>query len=166
MVQKIAVYRKSARGTEALATRDPVLSMRLRSLLILVDGKRSTDQLARLSPSSEEVQQAFAQLLELGMIEPLHPPSGAAAGGEEASPSAAAAPARIVTLQEAQRAAVRGLTNLLGPTADDLCMRIESARTAQDLQVAIKRAEVAIRTARGSQAAADFMADMQTRRPG
>ncbi|WP_332815420.1 hypothetical protein [Ramlibacter sp.] len=166
MVQKNAVYRKSARGAAALATRDPALSMRLRSLLILIDGKRSADELARLSASQEEVQQLFAQLLELGMIEPLPAPSpaaGATAGGQP--PASAAPPARIVTLQEAQRAAVRGLTDLLGPTADDLCMRIESARTAQDLQAVIKRAELAIRTARGNQAAAAFMADMQAHRP-
>ncbi len=168
MVQKNAVYRKSTRGSNALATRDPALSMRLRSLLILVDGKRSADELARFSASHEEVQQLFSQLLELGMIEPLQPlPAsgpGDAAGGQ--SPRSAAAPARIVTLQEARRAAVRGLTNLLGPTADDLCMRIEGARTAQDLQVVIKRAELAIRTARGTQAAAAFMADMQAHSPG
>ena len=166
MVQKNAVYRKSAQGAAALATRDPVLSMRMRSLLILVDGKRSADELARLSPSAEEVQQLFVHMLELGMIEPVPPPPGATAASAEVSQSAAPAPARIVTLQEAQRAAVRGLTNMLGPTADDLCMRIESARTAQDLQAAIKRAELAIRTARGTQAAAAFMADMQARRPG
>lgn len=165
MVQKLAVYRKSAKGAEALARRDPALGMRLRSLLILVDGKRSTDELARLSPSPAELQQSFAQLLELGMIEPLPPPAGPEAASV-ATPSAAAAPARIVTLAEAQRAAVRGLTNLLGPTADDLCLRIEGARTAQDLLVVIKRAEIAVRTARGAQAAAAFMADMQTHQPG
>lgn len=162
MVQKVAVYRKSAKGVEALAKRDPSLGMRLRSLLILVDGKRDTDELARLSATPAELQQSFAQLLALGMIEPLPPPATAPTG----TPAAAAAPTRIVTLAEAQRAAVRGLTNLLGPTADDLCLRIESARTAQELLAVIKRAEIAVRSARGAQAAATFMADMQAHRPG
>lgn len=166
MVQKIAVYRKSALGADALARRDATLGMRLRSLLILVDGKRSTDELARLSGSPAEVQQSFAQLLELGMIEPLSPPAAAGDAASAAAPSAATMPARIVTLAEAQRAAVRGLTNLLGPTADDLCLRIEGARTAPDLLAVIKRAEIAVRTARGAQAAAAFMADMQAHRPG
>lgn len=163
MVQKIAVYRKSARGADALARRDPALSMRLRSLLILVDGKRSADELARLSASPVEAEQLFAQLLQLAMIEPL--PAQVPAGGNGQAPSPAAAVAPTATLREAQRAAVRGLTDLLGPTADDLCLRIESARTAQDLLAVLKRAELAIRTARGAQAAAAFMADMQARRP-
>lgn len=165
MVQKLAVYRKSAKGAEALARRDPALGMRLRSLLILVDGKRSAEELVRLSASPAELQQSFAQLLELGMIEPLPPPPGPDAAPVATSP-AAAVPTRIVTLAEAQRVAVRGLTNLLGPTADDLCLRIEGARTAQDLLAVIKRAEIAVRTARGAQAAAAFMADMEAHRPG
>lgn len=164
MVQKNStVYRKSAQGAQALAKRDPVLSMRLRSLLILVDGKRSSDELARLSASAADVGQMFAQLLELGMIEATQPPDSAAQAAT-AAPSVPA-PARTVTLTEAQRAAVRGLTDLLGPTADDLCMRIEGARSAHDLLLVIKRAEIAVRTARGAQAAAAFMQDMQAHRP-
>ncbi|WBY01689.1 hypothetical protein PE066_19915 [Ramlibacter tataouinensis] len=164
MVQKIAVYRKSARGSDALATRDPALSMRLRSLLIMVDGKRSADELARLSAAPAEMQQLFEQLLQLGMIEPLQA-AQAPTGGNGQAPSTAASAERILTLPEAQRAAVRGLTDLLGPTADELCLRIERARTAQDLLAVLKRAELAIRTARGAQAAAAFMADMQAHRP-
>ncbi len=118
MVQKNVAYRKSAAGADALATRDAALSMQLRSLLILVDGKRSADELAWLSASPAKTQQPFSHLLELGMIEPLPTPSAAVASfAAPAGP--ASSPARIVTLAEAQRAAVRGLTNLLSPTADD-----------------------------------------------
>lgn len=184
MVQKNTVFRKSAHGAEALAKRDPALTLRLRSLLILVDGKRSVEELAKLSPTGPETEQLVSQLDDLGMIEPAlaaAPPPPASA--EAATPAAAqaAAPAqavqasagpaaapvqvRVVPLPEARQAASRRLTDLLGPQAEDLCLRIEGARTAQDLLAILKKAEVMVRSARGPEAAAEFHRHMEAHRP-
>lgn len=160
MVQKNAVYRKSARGTDALSRRDPALTLRLRSLLILVDGKRSGEELARLSAGLGDIGQLLTQLDDLGMIEPVAQAVAAPAA------SAAAPPVRVVTLQEAQRAAVRRLTDLMGPAAEDLCLRIESTRTAQDLATLLKRAEGVVREFKGPAAAAALMEDLRAYRPG
>ena len=159
MVQKNGVYRKSARGTEALAKRDPALTLRLRSLLILVDGKRTGEELARLSAGLGDADQLLLQLDDLGMIELAQAPA-------ETSAPAAAAPPRIVTLQEAQRLAVRRLTDLMGPMAEDLCLRIESTRNAQDLAAQLKRAEGLVRQVKGALAAAALMQELQGYRPG
>ena len=157
--EHVEVNKVTAFGTKSLVEGIGVTSRRL------IRRPLGADELARLSATPAELQQSFAQLLALGMIEPLPPPATAATA-PVGTPAAAAAPTRIVTLAEAQRAAVRGLTNLLGPTADDLCLRIENARTAQELLAVIKRAEIAVRSARGAHAAAAFMADMQAHRPG
>ncbi len=176
MIQKNAVYRKSSAGQEALARRDPALTLRLRSLLILVDGKRTVEELARLSAAQTEIDSLMTQLLDLGMAEPvtatagasaapapaLAPvaaaPAGPAAAAVPGAPAAAPAPAAPpLPLEEARRVAVRRLSDLLGPTADDMCMRIEAARTPQEFLAAVKRAEGTLRGMRGAQHADGFL---------
>jgi hypothetical protein len=182
MIQKNAVYRKSAHGAEALARRDPALTLRLRSLLILVDGKRHAEELAKLSPSGPETEQLLGQLDDLGMIELATAPAPAPATAAMAATAEAPAPAavltpepaaaptpvqvRVVPLPEAKRAAVRRITDLLGPTGEDLCLRIESTRSAQDLLAVLKRAEAVVRSVRGAEAATAFVHDMQAHQPG
>jgi hypothetical protein len=154
MVQMNAVYRKSARGTQALARRDPALTLRLRSLLILLDGKRSGGELARLTAGLGDVEQLLTQLDDLGMIE--------AVAGAAAAQAVPAAPVPTLTLQEAQRAAVRRLTDLMGPAAEDLCLRIESTRTPQDLAAQLRRAEGLVREFKGAAAAAALMQGLRS----
>ena len=106
MFEKNATYQKSALGAEAIATRSSLLTPRLRTMLIMVDGKRSWDELAKIG----DVDQLLPQLSELGFVEPL--------GGRAAAPAAATPPATAsaatapqpqaahatVTLVEAKRA--------------------------------------------------------------
>lgn len=161
MVQKNAVYRKSAAGLEALARRDPAVTLRLRSVLILLDGKRPLDEVSRLSGSPEDLASILAKLLELGLVEAVGEAASAPAPVAAAAPPVAAAPSpapiKTLTLAEAQRAAVRRLTDLLGPSAEDLCLRIESARTPQEFQAQVKRAEGALRNVGGASMATSFL---------
>ncbi|TWO72676.1 hypothetical protein FN976_03860 [Caenimonas sedimenti] len=168
MFDKTATYHKSASGSEAIATRSSALTPKLRSMLILIDGKRGFDELAKLGSIFGDPEQQMAQLAELGFIEPVggtaspgkaHPP---AAGGN----AGASAAAPQVTLLEAQRYAVRRLSDLLGPVADELCLRIERTRNPQEFQVALQRAEAMLRQIGGSAKAAQFAAEMESRRPG
>ena len=155
MIAKNVVYHKSGKGTEAIATRQHGLSPRLRSMLILIDGKRGFEELARLSQALGEIEQLLGQLLEDGFIEAAAP--GAPAAAAAAKP-VAASPA--VSLQDARRYAVRRLTDLLGPNAEELCLRIEGSRDLHDFQVAVKGAEGMVRQFRGGQAAQDFSAQV------
>lgn len=172
MLDKSATYRKSALGTEAIATRSSALGPKLRSMLILVDGKRGFSELAKLGAIAGDPEQALGQLVAQGFIEPVAPaaalaskmPDSAASAG--ASSGEAQAPAPTVTLVQAQRRAARRLSDLLGPIADDLCMRIERTRSPQEFQAAVQLAEAMVRQIGGSAKAADFAADMQKHRPG
>ena len=47
------VYAKTSQGSDEIATRRHGLSMRVRQLLILIDGRRSVADLARMMPDTE-----------------------------------------------------------------------------------------------------------------
>jgi hypothetical protein len=164
VTHKNLVYRKSAKGSEAIATRQHGLSPKARSLLILINGKRDLEELTRLAGVQGDPQQLVGQLLHDGFIEEV---PGASAS-ESPTPAPAPTPAgaaSALSLGEAQRFATRRLLALLGPTAEPICLRIEATRTAPDFQASIKRAEALVRELRGSHVAADFAAEMQAHQP-
>jgi len=70
------VYRKTERGQTEIATRQYKLAPRLRSALVVVDGKRSQLELAAMIAG--EPQQTLQALLEAGFIEPAHDPASPA----------------------------------------------------------------------------------------
>jgi hypothetical protein len=164
VIQKDRVYRKSAKGAEAIATRQHGLGLKLRSMLILVDGKRGFDELARLSVALGEPEQLLEHLLEQGFIE------ASSTKDKSAPPPPASVPvvessATRLSLSEAQRFAVRRLMDILGPSSESLCLRIEAARNAHDYQAAVARAENIVREFRGTSAAREFAAEIEAHRP-
>jgi hypothetical protein len=179
VISKTAVFHKSAKGSEALATRSPALTPKLRSTLILVDGKRRFEELAKLAQVLGDAEQMIAALVDLGFVEqtsggesapdvvvgdPSQPISGAApVSGGAAGSAPAVRPA--VPLADAKRYAVRRLTDLLGPTAESLCLRLEGARNATEFMAAIQRAESVLRDFSGAKVAAQFAADIEAHRP-
>ena len=158
MIQK-TVFHKSAKGTEAIATRQHGLTPKQRTMLILIDGKRSFEDLAKLSQQGD-TEQLLAQLLDQGFIEPV-----AAAVAAAPAPLAPTTVRRATTLAEAQRFAVRRLTDIMGPNAEDLCLRIEAAHDVHDLQLAVAKAEGTLRQFVNAHSAAEFMADIQAHMP-
>ncbi|NPC56611.1 hypothetical protein [Caenimonas soli] len=163
-MQKNLVYHKSAKGTEAISTRQHGLTPKLRSMLILVDGKRSLEDLAKLSQLND-TEQLLGHLLDQGFIEPGAAAVPIAPVSSAPAPLAAATGQRATSLTEAQRFAVRRLTDVMGPNAEELCLRIEAARNVHDLQVAVARAEGTLRQFVNSHTAAQFMADIQAHMP-
>jgi hypothetical protein len=159
------IYRKSARANEALAARDRSLTPKLRSLLILVDGKRTHSELAQMTMQAD-VTPLLDQLIEMGMLEEGTPAPMTPANGAPAAAAPGPAQGATVPLVEAQRFAARRLTDLLGPSAEDMCMKIESTRNAQDFMAVIQRVETMLRNIRGDRMADDFVHDMESHRPG
>lgn len=173
MIAKNLVYQKSAKGSEAIATRQHGLSPKLRSLLILIDGKRDYPELARISNTLGDTEQLLGQLLDAGCIEPVPKAARAAAAlaPKVAAPvpihgsASAAAPATSISLADARRHAVRRLIDIVGPNADEICMRIESARSVADFLAAVAQAEAMVRLFRGANSAAEFAAEMKSHQP-
>jgi hypothetical protein len=146
-----AIYRKSEKGAEAIATRGYGVSGKLRMLLITVDGKKTVEELARVAAGMGESAALVEQLLAEGLIELASPaPGGGAAAG--AAPGAVAA-ARV-DLRKVKALATRLLAEQLGPLADELSLRLEAAKDVPQFVEAMKRAYTVVRDVKG-QAAAD-----------
>jgi hypothetical protein len=161
VIDRNRVYQKSAKGAEAIATRQHGLGPKLRSMLIMVDGKRVFDELVKLSSTLGDTEQLLSQLLEQGFIE-----HGAVAQLPTTAPAPlAASPVQALSLAEAQRFISRRLTDLLGPNAEVLCLRIEAARNVHDFQVAVKQAEGMLRQFKSANVAAAFSAEVQAHMP-
>lgn len=167
MFNKQAIYHKSPKGMESIANRHSGLGPRLRSLLIMIDGKRSFSDLVGLTGECESLLEQMAQD---GLIEPVGGTAPMAEGSPSTWPdsqSAATAPTPlvVVSLSEAKRCAARLLVELLGPTSEVLCMKIESADKLADFVSAVKRAREIVRDVRGAVAAERFIAEIETHTP-
>lgn len=151
-------YRKTSSGLEAIAARNPALSQRQRSLLILIDGKRNEKDLATLASGFGDVEELLQSLLALGFIEP--------AGQRKPAPAAPAAAATGAGTPYAQvrSVAVRRLNDLLGPGAETLCMKLEAARNVEEFRAALKRVEAILREVVGTQRAAQFITEVENLR--
>lgn len=171
------IYRKTAKGHSEIETRALRLSPRLRSALILIDGRRSDDDMRKLI--LQQPDETLRTLSEQGFIEiiaitqeqptlrqqsnvaaprqPALAPAAVAAPAPAPPPAqeaAAAAPARNFEATRAQ--AVRALTDLVGPMAEALAIKMERTRNADELRPLVKTAQTIVGNARGGQAAADY----------
>ena len=156
------IYRKSAKGVAEIETRAHRLPPRMRSTLILVDGKRDDEDLKSLV--AQQAAETLQALLDQGFIE---------AVGETMrpvpvpAPPVAAAPYALAPadFQALRRAAVRALNDAVGPPAESLAIRMERARDAAELQPLLAQAAKLMAGARGPAAAADFAARFQLTAP-
>lgn len=150
------IYSKTAQGQQEIETRARRLPPRLRSTLILVDGKRSDEELGKLVPNADEVLQALldAQMIEVVAAGSAKSASVAHAVAAEAAPAAEP----VEDILALRRDAVRAVNDLLGPEAEALALRMERATDAEQMRVALERAVTYIANARGGGAAAQFAA--------
>lgn len=162
---------KTDTGRDAMARRAPELGPRLRSMLILVDGKRNVAELDKLGAGLGGGAALLEQLLEHGWIAP-HDPNGqpfqstapladsppapvAAPALATAPPStAAAAPAATgsptLPFLDARRLVVRFINDVAGPMGELTAIRVESCKTATELQAQLPRVREALQNYRGA----------------
>ena len=163
------IYRKTAKGVAEIETRAHRLPPRMRSALIFVDGKRSDAELATMI--QQQATETLHALAGQGFIEVLTVAAGPVAPGpvvaaplRPASPTPASAPAVMPAasptpdLQARRREAVRAVNDLLGPAAESVAVRLERARTVEELRAALSAAVQTVGAARGRQAAEAFAA--------
>lgn len=153
------VYRKTEKGLAEIATRAHRMAPRLRSALILVDGKKTDEALAPLILA--EPAATLASLLADGYIEMLatlaeRPP-------ERKSAPVAATPSReganaITSFEALRRDAVRQLTDQLGPAAEPVAIKIERTKSMSELQPLLLQGAQILRSMRGAAAAEAFAA--------
>ena len=166
MVNKQAIYHKTAKGAEAIANRQSGLAPKLRSLLIMVDGKRTHAELTTIATSLGDAER-LAELESEGLVEPVAAEEKTMPTPLEPADSPVAAPAhpRAANLAEARLFSSHLLENMLGPTAEPLCIKIEATRDLPDFIAAIKRAREVVRDVKGSAEAERFVAQIEAQMP-
>ena len=169
------VYSKTPRGIAEVSLRSAQLPMTARRVLIMVDGKRTVDDLAVLLRPGE-IDGVITTLESGGLIQRLsagHLDVPTLNGREsEAAPGALGGPSTSgglesdpspFTLEEVKRRAVRGLNDRLGPDAETLSIRIENCRTIEEFRNHVREAERFISMALGSAAAQDYLKQLRRR---
>jgi hypothetical protein len=164
------IYAKTPKGVAEVAARTAQLSMTTRRVLIMMDGKRTLDELSALVRPGE-IHAIVDQLESAGLalkasgtasIEPA-PALGSAREDEPKAPTTINAPVMDdreltpITLEEAKRRAVRELNDRLGPDAEVVAIRIESCRTIEEFRERVRDAERFVTAALGPAAAQDYL---------
>lgn len=161
------IYRKTAKGIAEVETRAHRLVPRLRSALILVDGKKTDDELSRMIIA--DPAGALASLLAEGFIEvlatladpvserrPAQPPS---TGSSRESAGTTAA------FEALRRDAVRHLNDQLGPHGETIAVRIERAKSMSELRPLLAQGAQILKSLRGNAAAEAFAARFMSTPP-
>ena len=149
------IHRKTAKGLSEVQTRAFRLPPRLRSLLIMVDGKRSDAELSAMLPQAGEVLQALS---EQGFIEvaaqtsapptpPPPPPPPAvprrdAAAAEGGASAVAVAPATAASTDFAarRRQVLRLFNDIAGPDGEPMAIKMERTRSLEELRALLPQA--------------------------
>jgi hypothetical protein len=180
------VFAKTPKGVTEVANRGGALPMSARRILIMVDGKRTLGELAGMLRNAE-VDNVIGLLETQGFIQRQGggvPPSTVSAVRVEEPAREAPQPQQLqprealevntvsndaedralLTIEEAKRRAVRELTERLGPEAEIMSVRLEQARTAEELRERLREAERLVAGLLGEAAASDYLRALRTRR--
>ena len=149
------IFRKTAKGVAEIETRAHRLTPRMRSTLIMVDGKRDAEDLRALV--AQQADELLGALEQQGFIEAvgetLRTPAAAAGAGPAL---VAREPTPALSIESARRIAVRTLNDELGPAAETMAIRIERARSLDELRPLLEQAVALVVSARGRAAGEAF----------
>lgn len=190
-MDKNTLFGKTAAGREALTSRPAGLGPRLRSLLIMVDGKRNLAEFEKLSGSLDQATQSLTELMAGGWVEivgadglpkavaavpaavPVTAPSAAPFEPEASqpvqlpslTPSPLDAPVALLPFSEARRQVVRFINDQLGPMGETLAIRAEGCKTPADLQAALPRIRDGLKSFKGAAVLHQFDEELGGRLP-
>lgn len=167
-MDKQLIFFKTERGREALTSRPAGLGPRLRSLLIMVDGKRSVAEFDKLLGA--DAAPLLEQLAAQGWVEGEGPAAGGGATLNGAAPAASATPsapnaAPALPFADARRLMVRFVNDQLGPMGEPLALRIEGCKTPADLQAILPRVRDGLLNFKNAATVAQFDQDVASRLP-
>jgi hypothetical protein len=170
------VYRKTGKGQSEIETRAHRLVPRLRTALIMVDGRKTDEELAKLI--SGDAQAALAALLadayiEVAALEDDNPavrPAAAQAPAPAAAsvpaqvpaqapapaPAPAAAPRKALPIDLLRHEAVRFLNDRMGPAAEGIAIKLGRAKTMAELRPLLVSAAQLLESFHGADAASAF----------
>ena len=167
------VYSKTPRGIAEISLRSAQLPVATRRVLIMIDGRRTVDDLSVVVKPGE-IEGVIARLEGGGLIQPvalhgsLDVPTINGRDTESRLSSVLSGPSTLdernpITLEEVKRRAVRGLNDRLGTEAASLALRLENCRTVEEFRYCVREAERAILIALGSAAAQEYLKALRRR---
>jgi hypothetical protein len=119
-----AILVKTAKGQEEIDTRKHKLDMRMRALLIMVNGKSTGGELQLKFGQMDDITARLDKLIAAGFVAP--------ASGSAAAAGAGAAPSENFEAARAQLS--RMLSDALGPPGDSICIKLEECGSAQEIK--------------------------------
>jgi hypothetical protein len=137
-----AVLQKTGKGAEEIATRKYKLEQKLRTILIVVNGKATGAELAQKFEAIGDVRPMIEQLLAGGFI-------------QEAPGSAAAAPGGA-EFKEARTELSHALTDAMGPAGDAITLQLEECKNLEQLRAFVESRRGSLEGALGVRAAKFF----------
>lgn len=146
------IYRKTEKGQVEIETRALRLAPRLRTALILIDGRRTDNELRPLVPG--DATQAFQTLLQDRFIEVVRVVEERAVPRPPAPPGSNDSTRRW--LDQRKREAVRVLLDQVGPLGEAVAVRIEKSGDWTELKATLELARQVLEYARGSTTAQDY----------
>lgn len=152
------VFHKTPKGEDEIAHRNHGLAPRARSLLIMVNGKVTGEELGKRSATLGGGNDLFRLLVEGGYIEPV------AGAVETAVPVAAPnpfGPAHVETV----RFASHFIVETLGPAYDELGGRVETCRDPAKLMTLLEGIREVVESNAGKKKAEAFWAGVTARLP-
>ena len=168
------VYSKTPIGVAEISLRSAQLTMATRRVLIMIDGRRTVDDLS-IVVKPGEIAAVIANLESSGLIQrvshfgALDVPTIYGRDGETGlgGPSTTGGlderEANPITLEEVKRRAVRGLNERLGSSADSLATRLENCRTIEEFRYLVREAERFISSSLGRDAAQEYLKELRRR---
>ncbi len=135
------IYCKTSDGQLAVKNHANDLSRQQRSVLIMIDGAKTVDDLLRFGTALGDVNATIEFLSQRGFIAstgavapvPAQRAMPVVAPAPDITPQQPKAPMEApLTMQAFQREASRVLIAGLGPMGDTVCERLEKAKTAED----------------------------------
>jgi hypothetical protein len=150
------IYRKTAKGLAEIETRVYRLSPRLRSVLIMIDGRRTDVELLQLLPQAAEV---LAALVQDDFIAEFARVSASAAASPPPPP-----PERTVIrppqpgFETMRKDLLRAFNDRMGPAGEGMALRMEKARNETEFRALLPSAVQLVATLQGREAAESFSA--------
>lgn len=172
-MDKQTVFVKTDQGRDALTSRPAGLGPRLRSLLIMVDGKRSVGELDKMLGAEGAAAPLLEQLAAEGWIEggapvaapPAAAPVAAAAAVAEGPATLPPPTADALPFPEARRLVVRFINDQLGPMGEPLAIRVEGCKSAPELLAMLPRIRDGLRNFKNAATVAQFDQEIAPRLP-
>jgi hypothetical protein len=159
-LQPASVLRKTESGLAAIKVFDRSLVPKARTLLILIDGKKTVQELRKFSPDPTQISGLISELMAAGYIR--LDDVAAPVANPEIIPTTAVAPklvsGSLPDLKIPIRKVTRALEELLGPTSEGLCLQIEKCKTLEELNAKIQSMRTVVAQSRSEKKAEEFIA--------